>query len=98
MVRSYPLRYRRHVPARRAFAAQGDDLALKAGVDLAFALGTRAAANYICTRPNPDYVWCNVSNDVAKQQEEKAANSLAVFGLWGGVGLAAALIAAIVEN
>jgi len=80
--------------ARRTFAAQGEDLAIRVVVDAAVALTTRAGANYFCTQPTPNYVLCNVSNDLAKKQEEKAGNSLLTFGVWSFV----ALLAAIVEK
>jgi hypothetical protein len=100
---AYHSEYRKHrrirrMSARQTFAAQGDDLAKKAVMDLAIALGTRWGANHICTRPSPDYALCNVSSDLANQQEKKAANSLLTLGVWGGVAFGAALISAIVEN
>jgi hypothetical protein len=39
-----------------------------------------------------------VSNDLANQQEKKAANSLLALGVWGGIAFGAALISAIFEN
>jgi hypothetical protein len=88
---SYPITYRRRARSRRTLAAQGDDLAGKAIVDAASALGTRIGANYFCTRPNPDYTLCKAFNDAANRQAEKFRNSLLSLGVWGSVALLASL-------
>jgi hypothetical protein len=101
---AYHSNYRRRRTRRsrlsigRTFAAQVDDLAKKAIVDVAIAMGTRGGANYFCRRPNPDFALCKVSNDLANQREKKAANSLLTLGVWFGITLGAALISVIVEN
>ena len=81
----YPVAHRRR--ARRTFAAQGDDLARKAVVDIASALSTGALANYFCTRPNPDYFLCKPLVDVANKQAEESRDSLLRLGVWGGLAL-----------
>ena len=85
---TYPTRSR----TRRTFIAQGNDLATKAAVDFGVALGARMATNYVCSRPNPDYILCRTFDNVANQEAEKFKNSALAFGVWGGVALLAALL------
>lgn len=87
-----PRRRLTRMSTQRTFAAQGEDLAKKAVVDTAVALSFRLGANYFCSRPNPEYVICNISDDLANKQEGKAGNSLLSFGIWGFVALLAAII------
>jgi hypothetical protein len=73
--------------ARRAFAAQGNDLASKAFANAIVAIGMRIGANYFCSRPEPDYALCKAFSDAADRQAEKLQNSLLALDVWGGVAL-----------